>query len=132
MTVPIPDSARSLLERPLIVDLATVRPDGAPQVNPMWFLFEDGLIWFSHTDARQKYRNIRHEPRVAIAVADPADPQNYLEVRGRVERIEPDPTGAFHSRLSEHYGEGPHVPADAAHRVKIAVRPVRLSGRAAG
>lgn len=42
MTADIPDAARELLDQALVVDLATVRPDGGPQVNPMWFLFEDG------------------------------------------------------------------------------------------
>jgi hypothetical protein len=33
----IPDEIRDLLERPLLANLATVREDGSPQVNPMWF-----------------------------------------------------------------------------------------------
>ncbi|WP_415847271.1 PPOX class F420-dependent oxidoreductase, partial [Tsukamurella strandjordii] len=82
MTVAVPEAARVLLDQPLVVDLATVRPDGAPQVNPMWFLFEDGLIWFTHTDYRQKFRNLQHEPRVAISILPEGDPYNYLEIRG--------------------------------------------------
>lgn len=130
MTADIPDAARELLDQALVVDLATVRPDGGPQVNPMWFLFEDGLIWFTHTDYRQKFRNLQHEPRVAISVLPDGNPYGYLEIRGELDRIEPDPTGSLYTRLAERYGQGAIVPPDAADRVKIAIRPTRFSGNA--
>lgn len=130
MTADIPDAARTLLDQALVVDLATVRPDGGPQVNPMWFLFEDGLIWFTHTDYRQKFRNLQHEPRVAISILPEGNPYDYLEIRGELERVEPDPTGSLYTRLAERYGQGSVVPPDAADRVAIAIRPTRFSGNA--
>lgn len=130
MTVDIPEAARELLDQAVVVDLATVRPDGGPQVNPMWFLFEDGLIWFTHTDYRQKYRNLQHEPRVAISLLPEGDPYNYLEIRGELDRVEPDPTGSLYTRLAERYGQGQVVPPDAADRIRIAIRPTLFSGNA--
>lgn len=130
MTADIPEAARALLDQALVVDLATVRPDGGPQVNPMWFLFEDGLIWFTHTDFRQKFRNLQHEPRVAISILPEGNPYAYLEIRGELDRIEPDPTGSLYTRLAERYGQGSVVPPDAADRVKIAIRATRFSGNA--
>ena len=130
MTADIPEAARALLDQALVVDLATVRPDGGPQVNPMWFLFEDGLIWFTHTDFRQKFRNLQHEPRVAISILPEGNPYGYLEIRGELDRIEPDPTGSLYTRLAERYGLGAVVPPEAAERVNIATRPTRFSGNA--
>jgi hypothetical protein len=42
--VEIPERARELLGQPLIANLATTRPDGAPQVNPMWFIWDGEFL----------------------------------------------------------------------------------------
>ena len=83
--VAIPDGYESLLERPVYGHLATVRPDGRPQVNPMWFDWDGERLRFTHTIKRQKYRNIEANPNVAMSVIDPDNSYRYLEVRGAVE-----------------------------------------------
>jgi PPOX class probable F420-dependent enzyme len=123
----IPERASELLSRPILVNLATVRPDGAPQVNPMWFIWDGGFIWFTHTSYRQKYKNMAHEPRVSISFLDPDDKYGYLEVRGVVDHIDLDPEAKLYQRLSEWYDGTPVTPDDAAKRVAIAVRPTKFS-----
>ena len=124
----IPDGYEDLLVRPLFGHLATVRPDGAPAVTPMWFAWDGELLRFTHTTRRAKLRNIDHTPQVALSILDPAQPYRYLQVRGSVERIEPDPTGAFFLELAGRYGmEHPSVPPDAADRVVLVVRPFAYS-----
>lgn len=126
----IPDELRDLLERPLIADLATVREDGTPQVNPMWFAWDGEFIRFTHTSYRRKYRNIRANPAVAISIVDPANPYRYVEVRGVVERVDPDPEGAFFVELAERYDApfGTAAPADAPDRVVFVIRPTAVGG----
>jgi hypothetical protein len=70
----------------------------------MWFLWDGEYIKFTHTTTRQKYQNIKRDPRVAISITDKDDPYTYAEFRGVVERIEADPNGAFYDTLAEHYG----------------------------
>jgi PPOX class probable F420-dependent enzyme len=124
--VQITDSLETLLKQPVIVQLGTVRPDGQPQVNPMWFVWDGEFIWFTHTTYRQKYKNIRHEPRVSIAFLDKENPYAYVEVRGVVDRIDPDPQALLYQRLSEHYDGTAVVPEDAKDRVAVAVRPTKV------
>ena len=62
--VAIPEEYESLLERPVFGHLATVRPDGRPQVNPMWFDWDGELLRFTHTTKRQKCRSIAISPRI--------------------------------------------------------------------
>jgi PPOX class probable F420-dependent enzyme len=126
--VAIPAGYEDLLTRPLYGHLATTRPDGSPQVNPMWFEWDGEVLRFTHTTKRQKYRNIAANPHVAISVVDPDVPYKYLEVRGVVEEIVPDPTGAFYLRLNDRY-DGPltEPPTDAADRVIVVVRPTSFS-----
>jgi PPOX class probable F420-dependent enzyme len=124
----IPDSHADLLDRPLYGHLGTVRPDGQPQVNPMWFSYDGEFLYFTNTKTRQKYRNVAADPRISLSINDPDEPYRYLEVRGRVERIDPDPTAKLFADLAARYGmhlDGP--PADAADRVVIVVRPERVS-----
>ncbi len=126
----IPDGYEDLLIRPLFGELATVRPDGAPAVTPMWFVWDGELLKFTHTTKRQKVRDIAHEPRIAMSIIDPDNSHRYLQVRGTVESIEPDPTGAFYVELSKRYGNvDPPPPADSPDRVVISVRPFAFTKR---
>lgn len=126
--ITIPASHRDLLERPLYAHLATIRPDGTPQVNPMWFSWDGEYLYFTNTTVRQKYANVTAHPAVAISVTDPELPYRYLEVRGVVERIDDDSSGAMFAALAARYGlatDGP--PGDVAHRVTYVVRPTATS-----
>ena len=91
----IPASHADLLESTALAHVATVGPTGEPQVNPVWFGVQDGRILFSQTKTRQKVRNLRREPRIALSIVDPENPYRYLEVRGVVERVEDDPDNDF-------------------------------------
>jgi PPOX class probable F420-dependent enzyme len=126
--VAIPDGYESLLERPLYGHLATTRPDGRAQVNPMWFDWDGEKLFFTHTTKRQKYRNITANPNVAMSISDPDNPYRYLEIRGVVEEVVPDPTGKFYLHLIDRYS-GPLTEAgpDKADRVILVVRPTAFS-----
>lgn len=119
----IPEPLADLLERPLYAHLATVRPDGTPQVNPTWVRFDGEYLWLTTTSSRQKTRNWQMQPAVALSITDPDRPSRYLEIRGRVERIIPDPKGAEFVRLAERYGMPQGPPPDAADRIAVAIRP---------
>jgi PPOX class probable F420-dependent enzyme len=119
---PVPEDHLDLLERPIVANLATVRPDGTPQVNPMWFVWDETTIRFTHTDERQKFRNLARNPHVAVSIQDPDNPYRYLEVRGEINAITPDPEGAFYRELAVRYGrDRGNAPRDAAHRVILSM-----------
>ena len=118
MTATIPDDLADLLERPLFGSLGTVRPDGTVQVNPMWYEFDGESVRFTHTTFRAKYRNLQNNPSMSLLITDPDNPQRYLEVRGALAQVIPDPTGAFYVRLGQRYGHpDSQPPADRADRV---------------
>lgn len=124
----IPHSHLDLLERPLFAHLATIRPDGQPQVNPMWYEWDGEFVRFTNSTKRFKYRNVTANPLVALSINDPEQPYRYLEVRGHVDRIDRDVDGEFFLRLADRYSlrmDGP--PDDVAHRVVYTVRPVAVS-----
>jgi len=129
----LPETNRDLLDAPVVAHLATARPDGALQNNPVWFEWDGTHIKISQTKARQKMRNVDHDPHVALSLTDPENPYRYLEVRGVVDRVEDDPDRAFIDHLSERYlGKRPypwHQPGDE--RVIVHIRPTDSSAMAA-
>ena len=80
----IPDQCRDLLDRPIVVSLATLMSDGSPQVQPVWCGFDGTHILVNTEKANQKYRNMSRRPAVTILAIDPDNPTRWLEVRGTV------------------------------------------------
>ena len=127
----LPESHADLLSRPLFAHLATVRPDGAPLVNPMWFLWDAarGVVKLTHTKRRSNYNFFQSEPRVALDISDPDDPYRYLQIRGVVEAIEDDPTGAFYQVLQLRYRGMVGEVSDREYRVIVTIRPTGFKVR---
>ncbi len=93
-----------MLESTALAHVATIGPDGEPQNSPVWIDWDGTYLRFAQvTGYRQKVRNLQREPRVALSIVDPANPYRYLEVRGTVERIEPDPDRAFINAMARKY-----------------------------
>ena len=125
VTSVIPASHADLLEKPVLAHVATIGPDGEPQNNPVWFGTRDGRILFSQTTARQKKRNVERDPRIALSIVDADNPYRYLEIRGIVVGIEPDPDNAFINSMAKKYMNQDvypwHRPGDE--RVVVVIRP---------
>lgn len=73
-----------LFEGPNFAHLATVNPDGSPQVSPVWVHARDGLIEVNTVRGRVKDRNMTSEPRVALSITDAKDPYIRASVQGEV------------------------------------------------
>jgi len=80
----IPDSHKDLFAKKAFGNLATLMPDGSPQVTPVWVDYGNGYVLVNSARGRQKDRNMRTRPRVALSMQDPDDPYRYLAVRGAV------------------------------------------------
>jgi PPOX class probable F420-dependent enzyme len=129
---PVTSTNRDLLERAVVAHLATARPDGSLQSNPVWFEWDGSEIRISQVRSRQKVHNMEHDPHVALSLTDPDDPYRYLEVRGVVDRIEPDADRSFIDRLSNRYrGQDYEDEPPGTERVVVHIRPTDSSAMAA-
>lgn len=128
----IPESFADLVDwdTKSFAHVATIGPDGAPQNNPVWFDWDGEHLKFSLTTGRQKYRNLRADSRVSLSILDPADPYRYLEVRGELVEIEPDPNIDFISRMAKKYIGKDRYPwhREGDERVVMKVKPVKTTG----
>jgi PPOX class probable F420-dependent enzyme len=86
----IPEKYRDLFHKKAFASLGTLMPNGSPQVTPVWCDFDGEHVIFNSAKGRQKDKNVRRDPRVALAIVDPDNPYRYLEIRGKVVEITED------------------------------------------
>jgi len=103
MPASIPASHRDLLTRPAMAHLATLMPDGSPQVTPVWCDLDGAHVRVNSVKGRRKDRNIRRDARVALSLCDPDNPYRYLEIRGRVVAITEDGAREHIDALAKKY-----------------------------
>jgi PPOX class probable F420-dependent enzyme len=78
---------QKLLQEPAYCQLATLMPDGSPQITQVWVDTDGEHILINTAEGRQKERNVQRDPRVAVNVVDPANAWRIAMVRGRVVEI---------------------------------------------
>jgi PPOX class probable F420-dependent enzyme len=88
----IPASHADLFQKKAFAHLATLMPNGQPQVTPVWVEFDGRHVIVNTAEGRQKDKNLQRDKRVALSLIDPDNPYRYLEVRGTV--VERTHTGA--------------------------------------
>ena len=99
----IPEKYLDLFQKKIIAHLATLMPDGRPQVTPVWCDFDGQHVLVNSAKGRRKDRNLRRDPRVALSITDPDNPYRYLEVRGRVVDVSEKGADAHIDRLTKKY-----------------------------
>jgi PPOX class probable F420-dependent enzyme len=129
-SVAIPDKYRDLLTKKVaFANLATLMPDGRPQVTPVWFDFDGRNLIINSAVGRQKDRNIKRDPRVALTIVDPENPYRYLEVRGRVTNITQEGARDQINKLAKKYMDRDVYPGPPDEvRVTYVVQPEKVQG----
>lgn len=105
----IDDAVRAILDQTVTAHLATVLPDGAPHVVPVWIgTHGDHIAFLTGPDSR-KARNLRRDPRVAISLTPPDNPFQPVIIRGRVvEWVTDDPGWEIIDRIATKYTGQPY------------------------
>jgi PPOX class probable F420-dependent enzyme len=103
-TATIPERFLPLLtQKKAFADLATLMPDGSPQVTPVWFDYKDGKFIVNTAKGRVKDRNMSNNPKVALSILDPDNPYSHLAVRGKVVRRTEEGADANIDALAKKY-----------------------------
>ena len=132
MPATIPSTHKDLLDKPAFANLATLNPDGSPQVTPVWFDYDGQHIIVNTARGRVKDRNLQREPRVALSIVDPANPYRYLGIQGRVTEMTENGADAGIDKLAKKYlGKDKYPwkgPTEVRVIVKIAPEKVHTMG----
>ena len=131
MGIPLSEATLRLVNGRNYAVLATVNPDGSPQTSVVWVGRDGSDLLFSTVEGRVKQRNMLRDPRVSITVIDSADPENYVELRGRAS-MSPDTGRRVDTELSWKYdGKDPDPDRPGAVRVVARVPVEKVTGYAA-
>lgn len=130
----IPTSHEELLTGPVYAVLTTLNPNGAPENTIVWCTWDGEHVLVNTAAGRRKPRNVAQNPKVALTVMDPKDPFRWIDVRGEVEEVAPDPDYSIINSLAKLYAGvdeyyGGVAPADARgteERVTFKIRPNRV------
>jgi PPOX class probable F420-dependent enzyme len=100
----IPDKYDDLLKQKVtFAHIATVMPDGSPQVTPVWFDYDGNILRVNSAKGRVKVRNMQEGTAVALSIMDPENPYRYVQIRGRVRRVTEDGADRHIDSLAKKY-----------------------------
>ena len=122
-------AVQKLAALPILVVLATKRPDGSVQLNPVWFEMKDGFIWLNSNTNRSWPKNLQRDRDVTMLLVDPKVPDRYAQIRGRLVSLIPDPKHEVIDHLAERYtGKKFRDLEPGEHRVTLKIQPVAVTG----
>jgi PPOX class probable F420-dependent enzyme len=76
------DLKQYLDDSPVFATVATIQPDGSPQLSVVWIKRDGDDVLISTTIGRRKETNLRRDPRVTVMINPPHAPYTYAEIRG--------------------------------------------------
>ena len=119
----IPASHADLLTtKKAFAQLATLNPDGSPQVTPVWVDFDGTHVLINTAKGRVKAKNLAREPRVALSIADPDNAYRYLGIQGRVVEMTENGGDAHIDKMAKKYLGKDRYPYRTPGEVRLIVK----------
>ena len=125
----IPEEAHAVIDSPNLAHLATINPDGSPQVTPVWIDREGDTILFNTAKGRQKPRNLEKDPRVSISIHNAENPYQPLTIQGRVQEMTGEGADEHIDALAKKYlGEDTYpFRQPGEERLMVIIHPEKVS-----
>jgi PPOX class probable F420-dependent enzyme len=125
----IPDEAKHLFESKDFAHLATINPDGSPQVSPVWIGLDGGLVTFNTAEGRVKTNNLHRDGRVAISIHAQDNPYENVVIQGKVVEITPEGADDDIDVLAKRYLDADSYPfrQPGEERVIVKVEPQKVN-----
>jgi PPOX class probable F420-dependent enzyme len=122
----IPESYLDIFKKRSFAHIATVMPDGSPQVTPVWIDYDGHFVLVNSARGRVKDRNMQPGAKVAIEILDADDPYRYIQVRGHVAEVTTDGAEAHINTLSHKYRDRDYDYRPGEVRVIYKIAPEKL------
>lgn len=113
-------------ETKALLYLATIMPDGSPQVTPVWFSIDGDYVLINTSEGRIKDRNMKIRPRVAMVIQDPNNRNRYLGMRGEVVNYQREGADEHINRLSLKYYNKPWMYREGQRRIIFKIKPLHF------
>jgi len=124
----IPEDAHAVIDAPNLAHVATVNPDGSPQVTPVWVSREGDSLLINTAKGRIKAKNLERDPRVAISIVDAGNPYNPLVIQGRVTELTEDGADDHINALAKKYLDEDVYPfrQPGEERLRVIIHPEKV------
>jgi len=116
------DKVKQLLGKQAFAHLATVMPDGSPQVSPVWVDVDGDTILVNSAEGRLKDKNIQRDKRVALSLTNPENPYQAVMIRGRVTEITKQGADQHIDKMAKKYLGKDKYPGRAPGEVRVLYR----------
>ncbi len=119
------DKQAELLLDPNLAVVATIRPDGTPQLTPTWVDWDGEHVLINTAEGRSKPRYLRRDPRVSVLVLDPDDRYNWVSITGTAELTHDGAEEHIHKLSHKYNGRDYPNPKDPQ-RILVKITPERV------
>ena len=129
MTDTFTPASHAIFEKKVLAHVATLMPDGSPNVTPVWVMLDRNDIIINTALGRSKARNLATDARVAVSLTDPDDPYVCIAVMGTVTQFTTDGADAMIDQLAKKYLGVDSYPfrSETEVRVTVRIQPDRIS-----
>ena len=129
MPATLSEGFKKLFQEANFAHLATVMPDGSPQVTPVWVELEGDRIVVNTAEGRVKPRNVRRDPRVAVSITNKDNNYQAAFIRGRVVEMRHEGADESIDRLAKKYMGQDRYPwrAPGEQRLIMVIEPERVA-----
>src|SRR6476469_3855978 len=103
MAVTIPESFKDLFTKVAFAHLATLMPDGSPQVTPVWVDYDGSHVLVNTARGRQQDTNMQKNATVSMSILAPDNPYRYIEIRGKVDTVTEKGADAHIDKMAKKY-----------------------------
>lgn len=127
----IPPAYQDLFDKKTFAHVATLMPNGVPQVTPVWIDYDadENRVLVNTAKGRQKHVNVQNDPRVGVSMTDPDDPYRALSVLGEVDEMTDEGAAEHIDSLELRYRGNEEYQNDRTVRVILKIRPDRVLTR---
>lgn len=116
------EKAKRIVDAPNVACVATIMPDGSPQVAPVWIDREGDLLIINSTETARRVKNLKRNPRIALCVFDLKDTHSKIVVRGVVREITKDSAEEHVDKLEMKYRGNSRFPRHDPQRPRVIIR----------
>ena len=126
----IPSQFSDLFQKKTFAALATLMPDGTPQVTPVWIDYDGKHVIVNSARGRQKDKNMKPGAPVAVVLIDPDNPYRHLQVRGRIAEVTEKGADEHIDRMAKKYLDKDKYPFRQPGEVRVLykITPTSSSG----
>jgi PPOX class probable F420-dependent enzyme len=128
--VALSPAVQRLATLPIHAVIATKRPNGSIQLNPIWFELIDGTFIVNSNTRRSWPANLQREREATLLLVDPDEPERYAQIHSRLLDVVPDPNVQVIDRLARRYtGTKFRELQPGEERITFRLEPVRVTGQ---